>query len=162
MYLEGPRKALLQSELLAEETCGTVFMDKRCRPFTSSTFCLHWQDFMRSQGGPALSPFLCRRIFVTERCSDAAAPGPSTEELPWSWGTAPGNGLTGMMSNFMPSWLSMLWMPSCFGAMHCCKVLHLGNRMPPPMLQSQLHSQKCCSGKCCTHICFRRSRCCMQ
>ena len=76
LYLEGPRKALLQSELLADETCDFVFMDKRCRPFSSSTFCLHWQNFMRSLGGPALAPSICRKIFATERCSDDAAPGP--------------------------------------------------------------------------------------
>lgn len=77
LYLEGPRKVLLQAELMAEETCDTVFMDKRCRPFTSVTFCLYWQNFMRSQGGPALPPSKCRHVFATERCSDDAAPGPS-------------------------------------------------------------------------------------
>ena len=77
LYLEGPRKVLLQSELMAEETCDTVFMDKRCRTFTVVTFCLHWQSFMRSLGGPALPPSKCRQIFATERCSDDAAPGPS-------------------------------------------------------------------------------------
>ena len=77
LYLEGPRKALLQAELDAEEVCDTVFMDKRCRPFDASTLCLHWQNFMRSQGGPAMGPSRCRKIFVTERRSDDAAPGPS-------------------------------------------------------------------------------------
>ena len=77
LYLEGPRKALLHAELHADESCETVFMDKRCRPFNSSTLCLHWQDFMRSQGGPPLSPSRCRKIFVTERRSDDAVPGPS-------------------------------------------------------------------------------------
>ena len=76
LYLEGPRQTLLQYQLLAEEPCVTVFMDKHCRPFTSSTFCLYWQNWMRSQGGPPLSPSICRQIFVTERRSDGAAPGP--------------------------------------------------------------------------------------
>ena len=77
LYLEGPRQVLLQAELNADEACDTVFMDKRCRPFTSSTLCLHWQSFMRSQGGPAVAPSQCRKIFVTERRSDDAVPGPS-------------------------------------------------------------------------------------
>ena len=77
LYLEGPRKVLLQSELTAEETCDTVFMDKRCTTFTVVTFCLHWKSFMRSLGGPALPPSKCRQIFATERCSHDAAPGPS-------------------------------------------------------------------------------------
>ena len=77
LYLEGPRKTLLQHCLLNEESCDSVFMDKQCRPFSSSTFCLHWQDWMRSLGGPPLNPTICRQIFVTERRSDNAAPGPS-------------------------------------------------------------------------------------
>ena len=75
LYLEGPRKTLLQHCI--QETCEFVFMDSQCRAFNSSTFCLHWQAWMRSLGGPPLNPTTCRQIFVTERQSDTAAPGPS-------------------------------------------------------------------------------------
>lgn len=77
LYLEGPRKLLLQHTLLAEETCDTVFMDSSCRTFGSSSLCTYWQSWMRSLGGPPLTPSICRKIFVTERCSDNPAPGPS-------------------------------------------------------------------------------------
>lgn len=77
MYLEGPRKALLEYPMLIEQTCDTVFMDKHGRAFDSSVFTTHFQNWMRSQGGPALNPTICRQIFVTERQSAEAVAGPS-------------------------------------------------------------------------------------
>lgn len=77
LYLEGPRKVLLEHHLLIEDTCDTVFFDKVGRTFSSSGFTLYWQDWLRSQGGPPLNPTICRQIFVTERQSDNPAPGPS-------------------------------------------------------------------------------------
>ena len=77
MYLEGPRKALLEYHLLIGQSCDTVFMDKHGRAFDSSVFSTHFQNRMRSQGGPALNPTICRKIFVTERQSAEAVAGPS-------------------------------------------------------------------------------------
>ena len=48
---EGPRNALLPSQLLVEETCVVVSTDTHCRVFDKQqnlTLFLHWQDFMCS------------------------------------------------------------------------------------------------------------------
>ena len=38
MYLEGPRKALLEYHLLIGQSCDTVLLDKHGRAFDSSVF----------------------------------------------------------------------------------------------------------------------------
>ena len=45
LYLEGPRKVLLEYHLLIGDTCDTVFLDKMGRTFSSSSFTLYWQDY---------------------------------------------------------------------------------------------------------------------
>ena len=76
-YLAGPRQALLQYHLLIGDTCDHVFMDTQGRAFGSAVFTTYWQNMMLRLGAPALNPSICRQIFVSERQSDNAAPGPS-------------------------------------------------------------------------------------
>ena len=77
-YLGGPRQALLQYHLLIGDTCDHVFMDMHGRAFDGSVFTTYWQSMMRRLGAPALNPSICKQIFVSERQSDNAAPGPSS------------------------------------------------------------------------------------
>ena len=78
VYLEGPRRALMDRLLGLGNSCDCVFMNSRGQPFSSSSnFTTYWQQYMVSRGGPALNPSNCRQIFVVERMSDGAAAGPS-------------------------------------------------------------------------------------
>ena len=77
VYLGSPRQSLLEYHLLIGDTCDHVFMDMHGREFGNSVFTTYWQSMMLRLGAPALNPSICRQIFVSERQSDNAVPGPS-------------------------------------------------------------------------------------
>ena len=78
MYMEGPRRQLMNKLLGSGNSCDCVFMNLKGKRFSSSSnFTTYWQQHMVSRGGPPLNPSTCRQIFVVERMSDGAAAGPS-------------------------------------------------------------------------------------
>lgn len=68
----------LLTDYIGREGEFHVFVDKQGRPFTDSNFTIYWDKMMHAMGlTPAISPSLCRQVFVHERRSVGRADGPS-------------------------------------------------------------------------------------
>ena len=53
-----------------------VFVDNKGKPFTHNTFTTYWNSMLISMGAPAISPSMCRQVFVHERRSEGRVEGP--------------------------------------------------------------------------------------
>lgn len=76
MHLSEGHKLL--TEYLGREDEPHVFVDNKGRPFNDSNLTIYWDKMLTSMGlHPAISPSLCRQVFVHERRSAERVEGPS-------------------------------------------------------------------------------------
>jgi len=85
-YLGAPRTALLAHHRVDDSSCPYVFMDMRGRGFGDAVFTLYWQNWLVKHGAVPMNPSTCRQVFVHERQSSNAAPGPSNQGAAWVMG----------------------------------------------------------------------------
>lgn len=78
-YAGQPHSILTQAaaHVLEDAGCPYLFMTKSGQMFGDSQLCTYWNAWLVAHGGTPMPPSKLRHIFVGERRSDDAAPGPS-------------------------------------------------------------------------------------
>ena len=155
LYLESPRKALLLSEMLAEETCDTVGLWISAANLNRGLIMCALAKF-HAQPRRSKLPSKCRQIFVTERCSNDTVTRPSDR------------GAAMIMGHSTRQWLD--WYGVKFHArlaLHAVDAMTLErNAMLQDAASEQLNSitkaaitatTARCNGRCCSHASCARA-----